>query len=270
MADQQTPAKPRRRPHDAWPGLEVAIVGTGIAPKDIPLRQAVEILEAAAATLEVVIEERGAALAVPALTEVRKGSACYQLRTADVGLVGVLDELEKHVETRGQHASNDLRRALMRLHQAGRGVGAVRLSTFDATGERRKRRLFVAAPVTPEGLPFDEGDEIYGEVVGVTLGREYVIRLRLDDGGTRDFFADAKVAKTAGALFNEHVRATTTYRATAAGDRQDAAIEELEAWPDHGSPDDVLAHFDDVARRLRGRAIRASDWLRRREEHDDE
>lgn len=251
----------------AWPGLEVAIEGTNLSPSDVPVRQLIELLEAAAAALDTIAEERGAQLPPLRLLAVRNGSAAYELRLPDAGAAPIVDELAHHIETRGVESSPGVRRAIERLHRAGK-TGSVRLRVYDAKGKPRAKTLHVAPPLEVHQTPFEATTEVYGRVVGVSAGRgdKLSVRLRLDDGGTSEFTADQDLAGLAARLFLRTIRAEVDYEVTSDGESpaQLTLIEPIQRIAD----DEVVDAFERIRSELAemGPKIRASDWLKELDE----
>ena len=247
----------------SWPGLEVAIEGTNLSPADVPVRQVVELLEAAAAALETIAAERGIDLTPPRLLAVKTGSAAYELRFPDPTAAPVVEELAHHIETRGKQSSPAVRHSIDRLHRAGR-IGSVRLQVFDAKGKPRAKPLHIAKPLELVHAPFDAVSEVFGRVIGVSAGRgdRLTVRLRLDDGGGVEFASDQEVARLAGRLFLRLVRAEVAYELTPEGESpgEITRIEAFEPVPD----DEILDGFEQARKQLadHGVKLRASDWLK--------
>src|SRR5437870_668593 len=63
--------------------LTIAIAGEGITPKDVPLRQLAELLEATAAAFEAIAAEKHLDAPNISLLRVKKGSAAYALHCED-------------------------------------------------------------------------------------------------------------------------------------------------------------------------------------------
>jgi hypothetical protein len=252
---------------EKWPGLELAIEGTNLSPADVPVRQLVELLEAATAALDAIAEERGGKIPQLRLLEVRNGSAAYELRVPDGVAAPIFEELAQHIKMRGAQSSPQIRRALDRLHRAGK-TGSVRVRVYDAKGKARGKPLHVAPPVEIVEAPFETASEVFGRIVAVSAGRgdKLSVRLRLDDGGTSEFTADRDVAAVAGRLFLRTVRADVDYEVTSDGEtaNQITAIEPFEAVADH----EILDAFERTRAELAdaGIKIRASDWLKELDE----
>lgn len=252
-----------------WRGFELAVAGTNLSPADIPARQLVELIEAAMQTVELIAEERGAAKPRLRLIGVTTGSAAYQLRTPDPADGPVIDELARQVETRGVHASPAVRQALARLNHAGKN-GSVRLRVVAKGGVKRKKDLFVAPPVELVGTPYEETAEVVGRLVGVNAGRSnaLTIRLRLDDGITREFAVEQDIAARAGKLFLQMVLARVTYDI---GPDSMAPGEALDICPCEMVDDGEFLREIELARKKIsgvGTVPSASEWLRSLE-HDE-
>lgn len=255
-------------PVSAWPGLEVAIEGTNLSPEDIDARHTIELVEAAISALEAIAKDRGSKSVGFRFVGIHKGSAAYDLRVPDPASVPIIEELARHVEKRGTESSPGVRRAIERLHRAGKGAGSVRLRVYDSKGVARSKPLYVAAPLNVVYAPFDTTTEVYGRVVAVAAGRgdRLSVKLRLDDGGTAEFEADNEVAAIAGRLFLRTVRAEVDYEVTVDGE---SATEIRALQPFDPAPDDeILGAFDEARAQLakEGFRPRASDWLKELDE----
>ena len=93
-----------------------------------------------------------------------------------------------------------------------------------------------------------------------------VVKLRLDDGGSQEFRADAEVAKQAARLFLKTIRADVDYEVND-GEESGGMIVALERW-DSAEDSDIVAEFDAARDKLiaEGIALRASEWLRELED----
>lgn len=245
-----------------WPGMEFAIEGAGLTPADIPARRLAALLEAAAALFERVAQERGVRVELPRLVEVRTGSAAYALRSPDVEAEAVFGELEVHVEQRGRSASPHLRSAIDRLHKASKGIGSIRLARFEGA-VRAKKVVHVAPPLSVEPATFEESRELFGVVVAVDAGQRKAasVKIRLDDGATRDFDAELPIAQRAAALFMRPARVLVTFTVTG-GDDADGHIEDLDSWEGADAyRTDPLGAFSGAAALARAGKVRASEWL---------
>jgi hypothetical protein len=249
---------------DCWPGVEVAIEGTNLSPRDIPSRQLIELLEATTATLDAIAAESGVKSPAVRLVQVRPGSAAYDLRVPEVAAVPLFDALWHHVETRGSESSPAVRRALGRLHRAGK-TGSVRLRIFDGLGHERGAPLYVAPPLEVAQPPVETTTELQARVVGVAAGRgdRLSVRLRLDDGGTVEFEANQELARAAARAFLRAVRVEVDYGVSPEGEvpGQLAAIEMVEFVQD----EEILDELERVSGAV-ALNVRASDWLKELDE----
>lgn len=246
---------------ETWPGVEVAFEGTNLSPADVPLRHLIELLEATTGVLEAIAEERGGKMPPLRLLEVRSGSAAFDLRLPDTVAVPILDEFAHHIESRGAQSSHTIRRAIERLHRAGK-PGSVRLRFYDAQGNRRPATLHVAPPLEVPHVPFDLSNELYARVVGVTAagrGDKLSVKLRSHEG-THTFTANQEVASAAAKFFLRQVRAEVDYEATSEGESgaEVISIELFEPIPD----DEFLDELDKIRVDFAAEKVRASDWLR--------
>jgi hypothetical protein len=261
MSDQDEPT-------EEWPGLEVAIEGTNLSPADVNARHLIELVEAALGALEAVAEDRGAKkVDPPRLVKIRKGSAAYDLRTPDESISPVIDELARHVASRGAESSPSVRRAIDRLHRAGK-TGSVRMRTLGSRGRASGQPIYVAPTLRLVHAPFETATEVYAKVVSVSAGKldNLSVKLRLDDGGTAEFDADQSVAAIAGRLFLQSVRAEVEYEVT--GDSEKAGtITSIEAFAPVRD-DEILDEFERIRGDLasHGLKVRASDWLKELDE----
>ena len=240
------------------PLLTVKIVGEGISPGAVLLRHLASVLEAAASALEASAKEAGVDVPAVSLTKIRTGSAAYDLNSSSPAAETAVRILCQAVRTRGSGHSPDVRQALQRIFDAGR-VGTVTLEPRKGI-LRGGKPLIVSAPLEPTTeTSFEIGSEVYGRIVGILARSEdTAIRLRLADGGTKEFLAADGVEAAAIRLFNRNVRARVVYEVEVGGKRP-TVVEQLVAW----ESDDLL----DVLRDLRdelaadGETIDARAWL---------
>jgi len=204
---------------------------------------------------------------MPCLVAVRNGSAAYDLRIRDLSAQAVVTEIEQHIKTRGRGSSPTVQHALERLHSAGRKVGSVRFIAYTSDGKKSDRILRVAPPIAAVPAPYESCSEIYGRVVAVSAGaNRMIVKLRLDDGGSHEFRADAELAKQAARLFLRTIRAEVDYEVNF-GEESGGTLTALERW-DHADDSDLVSEFDAARESLleQGVQLRASDWLRDGEE----
>lgn len=103
------------------------------------------------------------------------------------------------------------------------------------------------------------GAEIYGRVVGLNARGDGVsVRLKLADGGAREFDARGGIEAVATRLFNKTVRARVVYEVSDSVYRA-STIEALSPWAD----DDLLDALRDLRDELAagGDSIDAEAWL---------
>lgn len=243
---------------ESKPRFEIAIEGSGLSPSDIAARDLAELLTAAAGLVEAVAKDRGVKAPDPRLVQVRKGSALYAFEIPDAAAQPIVDEMERRIRTRGEGAGPEVRRALDRLHRAGRGVGSVRFRA-----KPRAKAVYVA-PLIAEALSlFDIGTELHGTVVGVTLSKAGAasVKLQIDEGTMIDLAGNSQLARLAARLFLRSVRATVSYDTTGYEDKRPTLVA-LDKW-DRAEDEDTLDLFDDLRQELSAAGIKlhASEWL---------
>ncbi len=252
---------------DKWPGFEIAIEGEGLSPEEVPIRQLVELLESAANAVQVLAEERGIKLQSPRLVAVRAGSAAYDLRIPDESAAPLVGELERQIQTRGKQGTQEMRRALDRMHKAGR-MGSVRFTSLK-NGKPKPKPLYVSPPFEVAVAPYEAQSEIIGRVVGVAqTASRLTVNIRLDDGHTESFAADQDVGRHAARLFLSPVRAEVVYNVER-GEEEPSTVISLESTGELVD-DGALAAFDLARDELVGEGIniRASDWLHELQEDE--
>src|SRR5687767_3200452 len=95
----------------------IAIAGEGITPKDVPLRQLAELLEATAATFEAIAAEKKIEPPKLSLSQVKMGSAAYDVVSEDRYAGRAVSSFVTTVRRRGKGASPRTRNSLSRLHR---------------------------------------------------------------------------------------------------------------------------------------------------------
>jgi hypothetical protein len=244
---------------DVKPLMEVAIEANGISPKDVPVRQLIELLEAAISAVDAVARENGLEPPAMRLVGVRQGSAAYELYSDAANAPKVVRGLYNATKERGAHSGPVVRKALARLHHATK-VGQIRItSRVAAQGKRPPRPVYVAPPIESEELNSEMAAEYYGRVVGLYVKNEQTfVRFRLDDGGTEEFLTRTDLESRAASLFNRTARVYVVH--TLCGDEAtDGVIEAIDEW----SGEDFLTVMhslrEDLARK--GVSVDVEAWL---------
>ncbi len=245
--------------------LELAIVGEGVAPRDVPLREVIALLEAMAGLLEEAAKEMDLPPPACTLTAVRKGSAEYALPIDEVTSDDAVARYALNAaRTRGVDAPPSVRRQIARLHKAS-GVGPVRLAL---RGPNPIAPFLLAAPKDDADPELEEVEDLHATIVGVTVGRqtEFKVRLRLEGARTEEFTADDEVAEQAASFFNRSVRARVTFYRTK-HDERPGAIERVDADEAVDLMRALTELRDDV--RAAGVEIDASAYLEDNDESTD-
>ena len=259
------PSKKRRAARHAE--LEVAVVGEGVTPRDVPLREAVAILEALASLLE----EAADALHLPrpksALIAVREGSAEYALPLDEASSdAAVAHHALEAARTRGVGASRAVRKQLGRLYKAT-GVGAIRLAM---SGAQKVGPFLLAAPKEEDDPELEEVEELHGTIVGVQAVRsEFKVRVRIAHTTRVEEFStsDDVVADQAASLFNRRVRARVTFFRSAHEERA-GEVEHVQLDEEESALLDVIGQMrDEIARR--GVQVDASPFLGEKDDATD-
>jgi hypothetical protein len=198
--------------------LTLAVDGAGVAPKDISLRQLIELLEAAAYTFEAIADEKRLEPPKLSLSSIKSGSAEYHVYSEDRQASRVFNTFTAVVRRRGKGASPKTRHGLERLHNAGARAGAA-----IRVGAKTRKPLLLAAPIPEEKTKIQESTVVFARVVGVNIdAREKVtVRLRYDDGGSHEFAADPDILGKAATLIGLPVEARVTF---ARGESTDSAL----------------------------------------------
>lgn len=244
-----TPPKPKRTKE--IPTLELAIVGKGITPEQIDIRQLGEMLTAAAATLDALARERGVAPVLPSLKRIRRGSMVAELQSKAPRWPDEIRSFHHTLGTRAEGASPAVRSAVHRIFRAV-PVGAVQVSVSHVKGPELES--FIAAE--PVDAPAREAlfeTTVHGRVVAVTAAANGRIAVRIEyvDGGREEFDADTGVAERAARLFNRTVRAQVAMSWD--GDRRaGVALRDLAPWNEVDFVDALL----EVRASLKARGVK--------------
>jgi len=241
--------------------MEVAIEAKGIAPKDVPIRQLVELLEAAVSALDAVARENGIEPPAMRLVGVRHGSAAYELYADTDDARVVVRELYNATKKRGVGSGPSVRKALARLHSASK-VGQIRITSHLGMQEGKKppRPIYVEPPMITDDVHSEKGAEHYGRVVGLSVKNEQTfVRLRIDDGGTEEYRAQAELEGRVASFFNKTVRVYVVH--TLYGDEVgDGVIEAIDEWTNEEFLNVMHSLRDDLTRQ--GVTVDVDAWLR--------
>ncbi|GAB4111061.1 MAG: hypothetical protein OHK0013_47030 [Sandaracinaceae bacterium] len=216
------------------PTLEVAIVGAGVTPDEVPVRELLEMLGAAVALLDALAKDSSKPSAHVALTAVRPGSAAYLLRATqpdhDAEFGRHASRFYSTIENRGRGASPDVRRHLVRLHRSGANLGAVRVR-YSARDEEREP-LITSAPLEVVPAEIGASTVMHATVVGVEAKRGgCVVTIKPDDGsGKVDLEAEPLLAERAARLFNRTVRVIVGYSWDLHDARGDWVLRDIVPW----------------------------------------
>jgi hypothetical protein len=249
-----------RRKSNKWHGLELAIEGEGLSPKDVNVRQLAELLEATASVMEAIAAERGLEAPILRLVEVHDGSAAYELTSESEDAPDVLRAFYSAAKSRARASSQKVKSAMSRLHNASK-QGSLRLVPRDSHGTAKAKAIHLAPPVHEKNIPLESGTEIQGRVIGVIISRGDTarVRFRSDNGRTDEFVAEPDVADAAARLFNKRAVASVSYY-IGRGSYDAGAINKINSWD--GS--DIFDVLHDIE--ADGIAIDTAAWLRALEE----
>lgn len=241
--------------------LEVAIEAKGISPRDVPVRQLVELLEAAVSALDAVARQQGLKPPVMRLVGVREGSAAYEFTSDSDDASDVVHQFYEVTKKRGVGCGPEVRKALTRLHSAAR-VGRIRITSHlgNEASQQLEQPIYVEPPVHLEELHSEMAAEYYGRVVALSVKNEKTfIRMHMDDGGTREYEVVNGLEQRSASFFNKTVRIHVVH--TLYGDAMiDGRVEAIEAWANET--------FLDVMRSVRenlteqGVTVDVEAWLR--------
>lgn len=241
--------------------MEVAIDAKGISPKDVPVRQLVELLEAAVSALDAVAREHGIEPPAMRLVGVREGSAAYELYADSEDARVVVRELYNATKKRGANSGPGVRKALARLHAASK-VGQVRITSRLGTqdGKKAPRPVYVEPPIPTDEVHSEMAAEYYGRVVGLFVKNEQtVVRLRMDDGGTEEYQTRRELEGRVASFFNKSARVHVVH--TLHGDQVgDGVIEAIDEWTNEEFLDVMHSVRDDLTQQ--GVTVDVEAWLR--------
>jgi hypothetical protein len=204
------PSKRKRKP--SLTRIAIAVEGEGLGPKDVPLRQLAELLQAAAATFEALAAEKQIDPPRLSLARITSGSARYELVSEDRQAPRVAGAFWAAVKHRGKGTSPRTRRQLGRLYRAAtRTGGALRVEPIDS--KRTAKPIYLAAPIDEDRARIEEATVVFARVVGINIDshENASVTLRYDDGGSGEFGADLDVLTKAAELIGQPVEANVTF-----------------------------------------------------------
>lgn len=232
-------SKAKRKPPPDTAQLEVAVVGSGITPEDVNIKQLAELLSATAATLDALAADRGVAAVQPSLKTIRRGSAVAVLWSEEAIWPEMMRSFYDAVETRGAKASEKVRSALFRLHRSVK-MGAVSVGAADVRGAQKLPRIVMAAPVDTKTTKTAFTSTLYGRVVGVNHYADRIaVKIEHVDGGREEFDADKTVTDQAARLFNKMVRADVQMDWDGHA-RHSVSLRELKPWSESDFVDTLV------------------------------
>lgn len=206
------------------------MVGSGITPEDVDIRQLSDLLAATAATLEALAKDSGSPVSLPSLKTIRRGSAVAVLWSPEPVWPEQIRQFHDVVETRAAGASEPVRSAVQRLYRSVR-VGAIRVGASDLQGGKHLAPIIMAAPLEVVPRLATYTTTFYGRVVAVsaTVAGKIVVKIEHVDGGREDFACEASVAERAARLFNRTIRAEVEM-SWDGDDRRGLSLRDLKPW----------------------------------------
>jgi hypothetical protein len=198
------------------------------------------------------------------LVRLGKSPVSFQFSSSSPRVAHLARALLEHARRRGEGAAPEVRRALERLSLSLSRVGAPRLCACGARGEEVGEPVLLAPPLAEAEPGWEETHEVHARVVGVTArGLDAVlVRLRMEDGASRELAATGEVGALAARLFGRTVRARVAR--TASEENPAHALLALEAWEDQP----LLLAVDEARAELAAEGLRlsAEDWRAQLEE----
>ncbi|HSJ99715.1 MAG TPA: hypothetical protein VK932_00685 [Kofleriaceae bacterium] len=243
--------------------LTIAIDGAGVTPKDVSLRNLIEVLEAAAYTFEAIADEKRLGRPKLSLARIKEGSAELHIYSEDRQTPRVFDRFVAVARRRGKGASPNTRRGLERIHNAGARAGAtIRI------GGKTRRPLLLAAPVPEDETKIQEATVVFARVVGVNIdARERAtVKLRYDDGGSHEFVADSDTLGKAATLIGLPVEARVTL---ARGESTDSGLS-IESIKQRRPQSSFMALLEETRERMIARGIVYDSTAIIAEDRDDD
>jgi len=193
--------------------LAIAVEGEGLAPKDIHVRDLIELLEATVATFDALAAEKQLDRPNLSLASITNGSVRLDFVSEDRAAPRLAEAFRTAVKNRGKGSSARTRRQLGRLHRAGARTGGAALRIDPVNGKRGAKPLYLTAPVEEERAKIEEATLVFARVVGVNIDahEKGSVTLRYDDGGSGEFGADLEILTRTAALIGHPVEANVTF-----------------------------------------------------------
>ncbi len=243
--------------------ITIAIVGDGITPKDVSIRQLANLLEATAATFEAIAADGNTDPPKLSLSRVKQGSAAYDLRADAPGAHRVMTSFVATARKRGKDSSPRTRSALGRLQKVAAHAGAA--LRIDPLEGQKTKPVILAAPIPEDDTQIEEGTVVHGRLVGLKLDArdKATITIRYDDGGHGDFAASAELMTEAAPLLGAHVLARVTFLR---GEQDwEGEIESIEERPEE---QDFMSLIREARQKLQDRdvVVDARAWLTENDE----
>jgi hypothetical protein len=191
----------------------IVIEGEGLTPKDIRVRDLIELLEATVSTFDALAAEKQLDKPNLSLAKITSGSVRLEFVSEDRAAPRLADAFRRVVKSRGKGATPRTRRTLGRLHRAGARTGGAALRIDPADGRRGAKSIYLTAPIEEERAKIEEATLMFARVVGVNIDAQEQgsVTLRYDDGGSGEFGADLEILMRAAALMGHPVEASVTF-----------------------------------------------------------
>lgn len=222
-------SRKRGKPPLDTPKLEVAVVGSGIRPEDLDIRQLSQLLATTSAVLDAIAADQNRSAPRPSLKSIRRGSAVAVLWSEEDGWEDEIVSFYQVVASRAEAASERVRSALHRLYRSVT-IGAIRVAAVDLKTRSVAKPIVMAQPleVVPKQHVF--GTTFYGRVVGVNHYTDRVaVKIEHVDGGREEFAAEPSIAEAAARLFGRSVRADVEM-SWDESQRRGVSLRELRPW----------------------------------------
>lgn len=227
------------------------MVGAGIVPEDVNIRELAEMLSATSAALDALAQESGRAVVIPSLKTIKRGSAVTVLWSEEPTWAELARSFYDAVETRCVGFTQRVRDAFARLHRSVK-VGSIAVAATGIPHAPSRPRIVMAAPVDEKRRSALYSTTYYGCVVGVNQlsnGR-FTVKIAHMDGGREDFETSPKTAAAAARLFDHTVRAEVEM-GWDGNKRSGLVLRTLSAW----SEPDFVASLLDARRELAARGV---------------
>jgi hypothetical protein len=232
--------------------IAIAVYGDGVKPKDVPVRQLVELLEATAATFDALASDKQVEPPRLSLAKITDGSARYHLVSEDSQAGRIAEAFWSAVKQRGKGASSKVRHQLGRLHRAASRAGAG-LRVDPMSGQRASKPIYLAAPVEEERPQLEESTVVFARVVGVNIDYrdQASVTLRYDDSGSGEFGAEADILARAAEMIGQLVEADVTF----ARDEETKLALNIEAIRRRKTQSSFMAAIEEARRAMSAKGI---------------